>query len=246
VLVPVNAASAACVARPLAGKPVGSSATTTVLTLPGFMRATLICATVRGQRGLRGVRGPRGVVGPTGPTGPTGPRGLPGMTGADGATGAPGLAGSTGQQGIQGASGVQGARGLIGYASIYNTSAQNVAVAGNVHFNSNGPMSDGFVHATGDAAISVVRAGTYKVTFVVTAVQSNQIAVVVNGAPVAGGVFGVGTAQVQNTGQGIFTLAAGDVITIQNHTSATSIDLQTNAGGSATNENASIVIEQLA
>ncbi|MEO9174231.1 MAG: collagen-like protein, partial [Gaiellales bacterium] len=178
-----------------------------MLSLPGFMRATLVCTTVRGQKGLRGFRGSAGAHGLIGATGLQGVIGETGPTGLRGLGGVDGAAGPQGVPGAQGTPGAQGPRGLIGYASIYNVGVQNVPVASNVHFDSNGPMSDGFVHATGDAAITVVRAGTYKVTFVVTATQSNQIAVLVNGASVPGAVFGVGNAQAQNTGQAIVTLA---------------------------------------
>ena len=45
--------------------------------------------------------------------------------------------------------------------------------------------------------------------------------------------------------QTILALAAGDIITLNNHTSAAAVTLQTLAGGTQTNINASIVIEKL-
>jgi hypothetical protein len=266
VLIPVNAASAACVARPLAGKQVGNSATTTVLTLPGFMRATLICTTVRGQRGLRGFRGSvgasgahgaRGVVGGEGligatglqgVIGATGPTGLRGLTGADGATGpqgAPGAAGSPGLQGIPGTPGGQGPRGLIGYASVSNEGAQSIAGEAPVTFSGAGTVSSGFTHIAGAAEITVASAGVYEIRFEVIPFQASQLALFVNGAVAPGTTFGNPTAN-QNSGQAILVLGAGDVLTLRNHTSAGAITLLASTGGSATNENASIVIEQLA
>ena len=41
------------------------------------------------------------------------------------------------------------------------------------------------------------------------------------------------------------TLSAGDVLTLRNHTSSTSVVLETIAGGSLANVNASVVIQEL-
>ncbi len=41
------------------------------------------------------------------------------------------------------------------------------------------------------------------------------------------------------------TLAANDVLTVVNHSSAAAVTLQTLSGGTQTNVNASVVIEQL-
>jgi hypothetical protein len=47
-------------------------------------------------------------------------------------------------------------------------------------------------------------------------------------------------------GQLILTLAASDVLTVRNHSSSAAVVLQINAGGTAVNVNASLVIERLA
>jgi hypothetical protein len=44
----------------------------------------------------------------------------------------------------------------------------------------------------------------------------------------------------------ILVLGAGDVITLRNHSSAAAVTLQTLAGGTQTNVNASVSIEKLA
>ena len=49
----------------------------------------------------------------------------------------------------------------------------------------------------------------------------------------------------QNIGQAIITLAAGDSLTLVNHTSAAAVTLQTLAGGTQVNVNASLVIKKL-
>jgi len=69
-----------------------------------------------------------------------------------------------------------------------------------------------------------------------------------NGALIPGTIYGSGAGDEQNTGQAIFTAAAGDVLTVVNHstTGGAPVTLQTNAGGTQTNVNASVTIEKLA
>jgi hypothetical protein len=67
----------------------------------------------------------------------------------------------------------------------------------------------------------------------------------VNGAPVAGTVYGSGAGTQQNNGQAIITMAAGDVLTLRNHSSTAAVTLQTLAGGTQINVNASIKIIKL-
>jgi hypothetical protein len=120
-----------------------------------------------------------------------------------------------------------------------------VAIEGPVAFDSNGPLS-GFTHTAGTPGISVVTAGTYLVKFLVSALQPSQFALFDNGAPIAGTTFGSGGGTQQNNGQAMVTLAAGDILTLVNHSSASAIILQTLAGGTQPNVNASLTIQQLA
>ena len=76
-------------------------------------------------------------------------------------------------------------------------------------------------------------------------VEPSQFALFLNGAPVAGTVYGSGAGTQQNNGQAIIAIAAGDVLTLRNHSSAAAVTLQTLAGGTQTNVNASIVITKL-
>ncbi len=92
----------------------------------------------------------------------------------------------------------------------------------------------------------VTAAGVYAVTFSVSGVEPNQFALFVNGAPVTDTVYGSGAGTQQNTGQVILNLSAGDVLTLVNHSSAAAVILQTLAGGTQTNVNASLLIEKLA
>lgn len=87
--------------------------------------------------------------------------------------------------------------------------------------------------------------GKYKVAFSVSGVESSQFTLCIDGVPDTKMIYGSGAGTQQNNGQGIITLAAGDVLTLRNHISAAAVTLQTLAGGTQAVENASIIIEQL-
>ncbi|RAN86416.1 flagellar hook-length control protein FliK [Bacillus sp. SRB_28] len=205
-----------------------------------------------GPTGITGATGPSG--GPPGPTGPTGLPGTAGATGPTGITGAigpsggpPGPTGPTGLPGPAGATGPTGltVSGLSHYAYVFNTAAQVVALEAPILFNSNGLMTPGFTHTPGTSQIMVINAGDYKISFSVSGVEPNQFTLFLNGAPVTNAVYGSGAGTQPNNGQTFLTLAAGDVLTLHNHTSAAAVTLQTLAGGTQTNVNASIAIEKL-
>ena len=172
-----------------------------------------------------------------------------GITGATGATGLPGdigATGATGLAGITGATGLTGATGTISpsYAYIFNTGAQSVATEADVTFDSNESLV-GFTHTPNTATINVENAGDYAVIFIVNAVEPNQFTLYLNGAPVGGSVYGSGAGTQPNPGMVIITAATGDVITLRNHSSAAAVTLQTLAGGTQINSNASILIHKL-
>jgi len=121
-----------------------------------------------------------------------------------------------------------------------------VPIEADVTFDTNGVLTPGITHAPGGGAIAVVNAGTYKVTFTVTGVEPNQMALFVNGSLAAGTVYGSGAGTQPNVGQAILTLGAGDVLRLRNHSSASGVTLQTLAGGTQTNVNASVAIEKVA
>jgi hypothetical protein len=128
---------------------------------------------------------------------------------------------------------------------IYNVSAQTVPIEADVIFDSNGFLSSGITHTLGATQITVIAAGTYEVTFSVSGVEPNQFALFLNGLLVKGTVYGSGAGTQQNNGQAIIALAAGDVLTLRNHSSAAAVTLQTLAGGTQTNVNASVIIKKL-
>ena len=121
-----------------------------------------------------------------------------------------------------------------------------MAIEADITFDTNGPLTSGITHAPGAAGIAIVNAGTYLVTFSVSGVEPNQFAIFDNGLLVAGTVYGSGAGTQQNVGQAIITIAAGDVLTLRNHSSAAGVTLQTLAGGTQANVNASVTIEKLA
>jgi hypothetical protein len=194
---------------------------------------------------IQGASSAAGPAGPTGATGATGATGPGGATGATGPAGPAGSAGTNGSTGPPGPPGPQGAPGQPNYADVYNLGAQLVAIEAPVAFDSNGPLS-GFTHTAGNSGIAVVDAGTYLVKVSVSAVEPSQFALFDNGVPIPGTTFGSGAGTQQNNGQAIVTLAAGDVLTLVNHSSAAPVILQTLAGGTQTNVNASVIIQQLA
>jgi hypothetical protein len=264
-LITSGTASAACIARPLVLLHAGGART--AVKLPPFLRATLICGGDRGLRGLKGATGKSGLAGAIGLTGASGSTGPVGATGAQGDVGPVGATGATGVTGLVGAAGPVGPRGLIGadgqvggdgppgpngtpaptgYAYVYDTSGQTVALEGDILFNANGPISADFTHVVGAAGITFVTPGTYKVAFVISGTASNQMSTFINGVGTLGGTYGADDGAEQTSGQTILTVSAGNVLTIRNHTSLGAVVLANHAGGSNTSVDASILIERLA
>ena len=120
-----------------------------------------------------------------------------------------------------------------------------VAIEAPILFSDNGVKTAGITHAPGNAGIVIASAGDYKVTFSVSGVEPGQFALFLNGAPVAGTVYGSGAGTQQNNGQAILTIAPNDVLTLVNHSSAAAVTLQTLAGGTQTSVNASVLLQKL-
>jgi hypothetical protein len=201
-----------------------------------------------GSAGLTGAQGATGAAGATGATGAAGANGAAGATGATGDTGATGAQGPAGVQGVQGATGAAGADGTAGtieYAHVYNDNAQVVAIEADIAFSNNGVSTSGFTHVPATTAIVVNTAGIYEIFWVVSTVEPSQLALAVNGTPVASAIFGSGQGTQQNNGQALVELAAGDVLTLRNHSSPSALTLQTLAGGTQTNVNVSLMIRKL-
>lgn len=204
----------------------------------------------RASVGAVGPQGDTGSQGPAGAAGSAGVQGLPGVPGVAGPMGTPGVAGANGTDGATGPQGVQGATGAAGsglseYAHIYNESAQVIAIEADIIFSNNGVSTSGIFHPPGTSLIFISNGGDYEIAFSVSGVEPNQFALFVNGAPFSGATYASGSGTQQNNGVAIVSLAAGDVVTVRNHTSAAAVTLQTLAGGTQTNVNASILIRKL-
>ena len=212
---------------------------------------------VQGAQGLPGVAGAQGPAGPAGATGPAGPAGQQGVQGTTGAQGPIGPAGAQGQVGVTGAQGPAGpagaqgpagltgpAGGLVAFGYVYNQGAETVAIEAAVAFDMNGPLV-GIAHAPGNAGVVFTNSGTYAIFYSVSGVEPGQFALFVNGAPVLGTVYGSGAGTQQDTGHALITISANDTLTLVNHTSAAAVTLQTLAGGTQVNVNASLLIEKL-
>ncbi len=217
----------------------------------------------RGAAGADGQQGVQGNVGPAGPQGPGGAAGVPGAPGANGttgdagrtgATGPPGPRGDTGASGPSGPAGATGATGAAGqdgrnglsqYGYIFNTDGETVPLEAAINFDANGVLTPGITHAPGATGVTLVETGDYKFTFSVSGVEPGQFALFVDGAVAPGAIYGSGAGTQQNTGQAILRLPAGTVVSLRNHTSAAAVTLQTLAGGTQANVNASLAIEKL-
>jgi hypothetical protein len=66
-----------------------------------------------------------------------------------------------------------------------------------------------------------------------------------NGGPISPSTYGSGAGTQPNPGMVIISATAGDSLTLRNHSSASAITLQTLAGGTQQNANASVLIQKL-
>jgi hypothetical protein len=136
------------------------------------------------------------------------------------------------------------AGGLSAFGYVFNTSAQTVGINEAVEFDTNGLLT-GLTHVAGEPGIVIGSSGVHEITFSVSAVEPGQFALFSNGVAIPNAIYGSGAGTQQNNGSVLVDLAAGDVITLKNHTSAAAVGLQTLAGGTEVNVNASIVIKKL-
>lgn len=131
------------------------------------------------------------------------------------------------------------------YAYIYNTGNQNVPVESSIPFTSNGALL-GITHTIGTGPITIENAGTYAIWFTVNGQTANQFALFQNEIVVPGSVYGTELASGTNPGMVMISAEAGDEITLRNHTSTGTIDLDNTSGGTETNISASIMILKIA
>ena len=123
--------------------------------------------------------------------------------------------------------------------------AQVVAVEADITFSTNGVIVGTIAHTAGSSTIQLGSAGDYAIWFYANGVEPNQFSLFQQGASVAGAIYGSGAGTQGNTGMVIITAAANDVLTVRNHSSAAAVTLQTLAGGTKINTNASILIQKI-
>jgi hypothetical protein len=131
------------------------------------------------------------------------------------------------------------------FAYIYNLTPTTIAVEADIPFDSNGSITSGFTHTPGSSTITIVTSGTYRIHFSVSGTEPNQFALFLNGIVVSGSTYGSGSGIQQNNGQAVFSIIAGDVVTLRNHSSASAVGLASVVGGTQANVNASMEIEKI-
>lgn len=127
------------------------------------------------------------------------------------------------------------------YGYIYKTDIQDVPVNEPVIFTNNGAML-GLTHEANTAPIIIESPGIYAVWYTITGADPGQFTLYRNETPVPGSTYG--SRQIENNfgGMVIINAAAGDQITLRNHTSADAVTLDNAAGGTETGVSASILI----
>jgi hypothetical protein len=122
---------------------------------------------------------------------------------------------------------------------------QTVALEASVTFSHNGFGTAGLSHGLGSSDIVFANQGVYKIGYSVSGTEPNQFALFVNGVLIPESVYGSGAGTQQTTGQAILSIQANDSLTLVNHSSAAAVILAANAGGTAQNVNASILIQRV-
>ncbi|MFZ7131773.1 MAG: hypothetical protein ACOWWR_05390 [Eubacteriales bacterium] len=108
-------------------------------------------------------------------------------------------------------------------------------------FSTNGALF-GLNHIINTSQITITSDGIYAVWFTVAGTEANQFTLFQNGVEVSESIYGSGDITQPNPGMVIIDATTGDILSIKNHTSLTSVNLQDTAGGTQTNVNASIMI----
>jgi hypothetical protein len=220
-----------------------------------------------GATGFTGGTGFTGATGSTGFTGPVGNAGAVGATGLTGDTGFTGLTGFTGPQGAVGAAGAQGATGITGtvtgatgptgaalsplaYAMFYITGGTGITIAQNasVVFAGSQPVVPVGMIYDNAGTVTVTNAGTYEITYMVTADETSSIrfGLFINGVVNNTFTYGQPSPTFQDYGQGIVTLAAGDTVSLRNIlTAAASVGIAGNLGGVNLGTAASLLIKRI-
>ena len=138
---------------------------------------------------------------------------------------------------------IEGLASVPAYAYTYVLAPTTpVSPGASVAFTSNGALL-GATHTAGSTDVVVPFAGVYSVMFMLSGTEINQFAVFVNGVVVPEAIYGSNDNVQQNTGQVLLPLAAGDVLTLRNHISASAVTLAPIIGGTQANTVASLLVK---
>lgn len=149
--------------------------------------------------------------------------------GARGATGATGSTGSTGGTGSTGATGSAGGAAAYFWQTVADVTGTIAANNGKALFHtpsSNNVLNITTVADSGDINMGVGSAGTYKITWSLSAAEPGAMAVFINGAKAAGSVYGSGAGTQQNNGQTLLLLSDGDVVSLRTDNCPAALTLQ--------------------
>lgn len=126
----------------------------------------------------------------------------------------------------------------VPYGRVYHTGNQQIVADASVPFGYNGPLNQ-ITHQEGSGMVTVEQAGLYTAWFTVTGQTENQFALYQNEAILLDSTYG--TSSGGNNGTATINAAAGDVVSLRNHTS-NPIILNNTAGGTGTAVSASIFL----
>ena len=199
-----------------------------------------------GPQGPAGPAGATGATGPIGPIGPQGPQGEVGPQGPAGPTGATGATGATGPVGPQGPAGT-----VLSYANFYATMPPDnpalITPGEDVAFPTNGVIANTDIGRTGDTTFLLSEAGTYLVSYILSATEAGQLVLTLNGAELASTLVGRDSGGAQLVGSSIITTATADsILTVRNPAASTENLLLTPSAGGASPVTAQLVILRLA
>jgi hypothetical protein len=137
-----------------------------------------------GTDGRDGECGKRGKTGKDGCNGKNGKDGVDGKNGLDGKDGKDGVDGKDGTNGVDGKDGTNGVDGITTYANFYGLQPLNnipvVTPGSPVEFPNNGPATPNITRLT-NSTFDLNSSGIYMVSFNLTAVESAETVIVLNG-----------------------------------------------------------------
>jgi hypothetical protein len=129
------------------------------------------------------------------------------------------------------------------YAYIYNMTTCVVNSNEDIPFDSNGVLTDCFIHNYGSPVIIIKKTALYKIIYtIITDSSNNQFTLAVNNHSTYNTLYG-SDAGLQNYGQTIMSLREGDILTVRNVSMPIILTEMTHDSFNIVN--ASLIIEEL-